>query len=130
MQFVSASHGARGCWSPACRGPERYPLPLHATHTVNTQSNQPGVRAYAVDAEFFYRQHQLSEAPRPLPPAAYAPSVDNSAWAAALLLAQHLDFGPAKQDLSSFFRGACVCEGAGDGRWVVWCMPSVPRGAP
>jgi hypothetical protein len=96
-------------WSPACRArilpgaPRPPPPPSHASDALHTPHT--GVRAYAVDAEFFYRQHQLTEAPRPLPPAAYAPSVDNSAWAAAMLLARHLDFGPAKQDLASYFRG-------------------------
>jgi len=64
-----------------------------------------GVRSYAVDAEFFYRQHQLMEAPKPMNPLYFAPSYDNSAWSAAMMLAQVMDFGPAKQQLIDFFRG-------------------------
>lgn len=64
-----------------------------------------GVRSYAVDAEFFYRQHQLIEQPKPMNPTYFAPTYDNSAWSAAMMLAQLMDFAPAKQQLVDFFRG-------------------------
>lgn len=64
-----------------------------------------GVRSYSVDAEFFFRQHQLIEAPKGTNPLYFAPSYDNSAWSAAMMLSQLLNFGPAKQSLVDFFRG-------------------------
>jgi hypothetical protein len=64
-----------------------------------------GVRSYAVDAEFFFRQHQLVEAPTGSNPLYFAPSYDNSAWSAAMMLAQLMEFAPAKQVLVDFFRG-------------------------
>jgi hypothetical protein len=65
-----------------------------------------GVRSYAVDAEFFFRQHQLLEAANQRKsPLYFAPTYDNSAWAAAMMLAQLMDFAPAKQQLVDFFRG-------------------------
>jgi hypothetical protein len=64
-----------------------------------------GVRSYAIDAEFFFRQHQLIEAPKVSGPLYFAPTYDNSAWSAAMMLAQVMDFAPAKQELVNFFRG-------------------------
>jgi hypothetical protein len=64
-----------------------------------------GVRSYAVDAQFFYRQHVLVEVPQPAGPLYYAPSYDNSAWSAAMMLTQTMDFAPAKTALIDFFRG-------------------------
>jgi hypothetical protein len=71
------------------------------------------VRSYAVDAQFFYRRHVLLEAPAPANAMAYAPSYDNSAWGAAMLLAQLLDFEPAKADLLGFFQGWMLGADAG-----------------
>lgn len=72
----------------------------------------PGVRSYAVDAEFFFRQHQLLEAAtqRKSYSLYFVPSYDNSAWAAAMMLAQLTNFAPAKQLLVDFFRGWMSCS--------------------
>lgn len=77
-------------------------LPYHSNPCRNMFA---GVRSYAVDAEFYFRQHQLIEAPKTHNPLYFAPSHDNQAWSAAMMLAQLLDFAPAKQQLVDFFRG-------------------------
>lgn len=61
-----------------------------------------GVRSYAADAEFFFRQHQATEAVRT--PLYWVANYDNSAWAAALMVYSLLDLPPAQQQLLTFFR--------------------------
>eukprot|EP00879_Flechtneria_rotunda_P004438 GHRR01004689.1.p1 GENE.GHRR01004689.1~~GHRR01004689.1.p1 ORF type:complete len:1077 (+),score=332.23 GHRR01004689.1:2028-5258(+) len=64
-----------------------------------------GVRSYASDAEFFFRQHQVTEVPAPMNPTYYIANYDNQAWAAALMIDQLLDFPPAQQQVLDYFKG-------------------------
>lgn len=92
--------------SDYCRVPSCWPCPHTSLPACPAclPADQAGVRSYAVDAEFFFRQHQLVEAPKTHNSLYYVPSYDNSAWSSAMMLAQ-LDFAPAKQQLAEFFRG-------------------------
>lgn len=67
-----------------------------------------GVRQYATDAEFFFRQHQQTEIPLTngsVNPTYYIPNYDNSAWAAAIMLDDLLGLPIATQQMLNFFSG-------------------------